>query len=215
MALDGQLAHQQCRDQLLGDYFDGGMDTSSARRLLDLLHAAGSPLDVAFCRASDLPASERHRAAALLGMSLFARRLDCYFNALSSERGTSRDDYFAITVTPELAAGRAISREELLGDGFDLATRSFSLPESELMNAAARGLVYAACTAPYGVVHPERVIDAVLAFLDWLPGEMIPFQWSDDWNYFAPGLEWWGAFYWTVELPARGLIVCIGASTTD
>jgi hypothetical protein len=41
-------------------------------------------------------------------------------------------------------------------------------------------------------------------------------RWTMDWsNYFQPGLEWWGAFFWTVEDTKNGWVTVIGASTTD
>jgi hypothetical protein len=41
-------------------------------------------------------------------------------------------------------------------------------------------------------------------------------RWSTDWsNYFDAGLEWWGAFLWTLVSPDRLRAVWIGASTTD
>jgi hypothetical protein len=41
-------------------------------------------------------------------------------------------------------------------------------------------------------------------------------RWSTDWsNYFNAGLEWWGAFLWTLVSPDRLRAVWVGASTTD
>jgi hypothetical protein len=41
-------------------------------------------------------------------------------------------------------------------------------------------------------------------------------SWSTDWsNYFDSGLEWWGAFYWTVYSPTVSRLVVVGASSTD
>ncbi len=42
------------------------------------------------------------------------------------------------------------------------------------------------------------------------------YMWSTDWsNYFDAGLEWWGAFYWTIRPAGSQLMVVIGASSTD
>jgi hypothetical protein len=41
-------------------------------------------------------------------------------------------------------------------------------------------------------------------------------RWSSDWSdYFTYGLEWWGAFLWTLVREDSELVVWVGASTTD
>ncbi len=41
-------------------------------------------------------------------------------------------------------------------------------------------------------------------------------RWSSDWsNYFDAGLEWRGAFLWTLVSPERARVLWIGASSTD
>ena len=42
------------------------------------------------------------------------------------------------------------------------------------------------------------------------------FSWSNDWsNYFDDGLEYWGAFMWSVRPAGSNYIAVIGASATD
>lgn len=49
---------------------------------------------------------------------------------------------------------------------------------------------------------------------DWSRLEIV--SWSTDWSpYFDAGHEWWGAFLWTVYVPAREWIVVVAASATD
>jgi hypothetical protein len=41
-------------------------------------------------------------------------------------------------------------------------------------------------------------------------------RWSTDWSdYFTYGLDWWGAFLWTLVRQDGGSAVWVGASTTD
>lgn len=41
-------------------------------------------------------------------------------------------------------------------------------------------------------------------------------KWSTDWSdYFAPGKEWWGAFFWTLYSPRFARVSVIAASSTD
>jgi hypothetical protein len=42
------------------------------------------------------------------------------------------------------------------------------------------------------------------------------FSWSTDWSdYFEPGHEWWGAFFWTIRPVSSPSMVVVGASCTD
>jgi len=42
------------------------------------------------------------------------------------------------------------------------------------------------------------------------------YAWSTDWSdYFESGLEWWGAFYWTIRPVRSSRMVVVAASTTD
>lgn len=47
--------------------------------------------------------------------------------------------------------------------------------------------------------------------LDWAGPDLVPL--CPD--YFESGTEWWGAFLWTVQVPARGTVAVVAASSTD
>lgn len=63
----------------------------------------------------------------------------------------------------------------------------------------------------------EQIIaELFYAFHTELSEALLIHSWSTDWsNYFDSGKEWWGAHFWTVQIPGTGEIVVIGASSTD
>jgi len=100
---------------------------------------------------------------------------------------------------------------------FDIA-KARGVEESR--QAFLKNYWYAFSDAPQGpqISEPElsRIFQQVnqLLFGD-LEGWSI-WRWSTDWsNYFDAGLEWWGAFLWTLVSPDRRRVVWLGASTTD
>lgn len=194
-----------------------GVGDQSIGDLLAELDRAGVTIDFALLRPTGNSEFEMHRQAAIASMRLFSARLDCYFEELSKETRKPRSEYLSISIAPESLQGAEISIDEFLGDGFDLTTRKLTKSGDHLMNVERPGLVYAVCCPPHPVVNPESVLLTVLSRLfDWFDGGARIFRWNDAWsNYFDDGKEWWGTFYWTVHLPGKHQIVCVGASTTD
>lgn len=42
------------------------------------------------------------------------------------------------------------------------------------------------------------------------------YTWNTEWsNYFDDGLEWWGAYFWTIFDSVLNTFIVIGASTSD
>ncbi|BCM90667.1 hypothetical protein IAD21_02524 [Abditibacteriota bacterium] len=93
------------------------------------------------------------------------------------------------------------------------------------------GYAYALLDPPYGLnrrtawwrrkqpLLPLEIGTAFLRLCDALFGARETLQiydWPTDCsNYFEPGHEWWGSFFWTVYSPSKNWIVTIIASTTD
>ena len=69
---------------------------------------------------------------------------------------------------------------------------------------------------PYGSTLTEEDFDKMnsVLFSDKMALDIC--RWNTEWsNYFDEGLEWWGAYYWTVYDPKGKYFVVIGASATD
>lgn len=48
------------------------------------------------------------------------------------------------------------------------------------------------------------------------PSSLRIWSWSTDCStYFEPGLDWWGAYLWTLSQPGSQTVTVIGASTSD
>jgi hypothetical protein len=74
--------------------------------------------------------------------------------------------------------------------------------------------------APHGpsIAQPElaELFDEVNRLLFGNLSDWSIRRWSTDWsNYFEAGLEWWGAYFWTLVSSDRRRAVVVGASSTD
>lgn len=103
---------------------------------------------------------------------------------------------------------------------------------SEGMSGAARGIdpsgggqfAYAFSNPPYSLrarpTEVQELFDDITAFivpadqpstiLDWTSGRLPEVS-----DYFALGMQWWGAFLFTIHVPAIGRLTAIAASTSD
>ena len=174
---------------------------------------------------SGQPSAAYHRAAALFTFDVLARRLDAYFENLLQHpdyRGRHRNDFFTIRVNADLLTGRPISPNEFVGPRWDRRQRQ--LTGSHEMT----GYAYAFFDPPYNLYDhgPARgyraaqAADLFCALTDSLfggfPDSLVIYEWSADCsNYFDDGREWWGTFFWTVEVPGSGRLVGVVASSTD
>ncbi len=84
------------------------------------------------------------------------------------------------------------------------------------------GLKTAFFFPPYGLEKPlERsllLFDQLNKYLfdDTTPDHLQIYSWSNQCSgYFDAGLEWWGAFLWTISRPGSDIIALIGASSSD
>lgn len=69
-------------------------------------------------------------------------------------------------------------------------------------------------TFEHNVVLFERLNDRLLG--DVQRDELQIYSWSNQCSgYFDDGLQWWGAFLWTIARPDTTVITLIGASSTD
>ena len=100
------------------------------------------------------------------------------------------------------------------------------------MSGAARGVVageggqfaYAFSNPPYSLrarpTEVQELFDDITALivpadqqntiLDWTSARL-----SEVSDYFVPGMDWWGAFLFTIHVPAIGRLTAIAASTSD
>ena len=181
--------------------------------------------------------------AAIQGMRIFAKRYDDELAANHPGKGVS--GYFHITIDPDVDSGRRtidgeqISFREFLGVrlrrvGHGLPVHVFPRWFSR-SSSGLGGLAYALLDPPYGLQHPgsvgkprspgyadrEKILRAfcaeVLAIDDLQRVSHLRIhRWETNWSsYFRAGLEWWGAFFWTVEDVKNGWVTVIGAATTD
>lgn len=153
------------------------------------------------------------------------------------ENPPKAEDYWRLTVDEKLMQARRIGIEHLLGSGFDLRDKSCSglsgsqsyveVPSYAAFDAdegrdfVVKNLLDAILDPPHGL-HISSA-EAIALAKDVFVGLFGPcfedtevFTWSPHFsNYFESGLEWWGAYLWTVRNVSRRLVIAIGASATD
>lgn len=125
----------------------------------------------------------------------------------------------SLTFDPARAVGTSISEPRFYGRFYDRDTRQLTIMRSGAFGDD-EGYAYAFGSPPYGLDEtPDEVSGLFNAINDELFGERASLEitlWSTDWSsYFKAGLEWWGAYLWTVRSSARPYLLAIGASTTD
>jgi hypothetical protein len=211
-------AVRECLTLHLGDWPAGAPDAERLHQLVLQLYDADVPVEFAFVRRDATTAEpRRHRQAAVEGMRLIARRLDCYFERLALAERSTRATYMTLTIDESRLAGERVDVEQFFGDGFDVVTGELTATGNQLMNVERKGFAYAFCTAPHGVRNADRLLRTTIEeALDRIPPDVAIWQWNDDWsNYFDAGKEWWGTFCWTIEIPRQDRIIFAVASTTD
>lgn len=120
---------------------------------------------------------------------------------------------------PDELIGTRISFAEFWGsddvDPTPLGNRAWSVPNVD-------GFKTAFFLPPYGLQKPQ---DHNIVLFDRLNGslfgnapknDLVVYSWSNQCSgYFDAGLEWWGAFLWTIARPDTTGITLIGASSSD
>jgi len=139
-----------------------------------------------------------------------------------------------VTLTAEPRIAAWISGEEFIGtvsssEGVFLEPGAFLSARAEAMAAqrshsgpVGEGLGFAFADPPY-TLKPRSPVDAAgwwrtigEELFDSFTEKLEIARWTSDWStYFEPGLEWWGAFWWTVYVPAQRQVVVVAASATD
>ena len=178
------------------------------------------------------------KGAALAGMDVFRQRYEKRFYKSNPDKNIN--DYFNIKINGE-PSGEKISLETFLGPFYDFSTGSilpFQDSEQKPLkwlygrgledgDASIYGFVDALLNPPYGLRIEDRDrIKVVHFFLEYflkidiengtLNEPLFIVEWSKDWsNYFDPGKDWWGTFFWTIFLRYTREFVIVGASTTD
>ncbi len=166
---------------------------------------------------SDWHSSDLHSRATFAGFELLKPQLEPY----------------QLTLEPKLMSSATVSVETFLGvlragkEDFDspsgyLSAKIAALSKNgSFSHPITDGYLYAFCEPPYSLQlapnEAQRIFDTINAHLfGGFTDDLEIRRWSDNWsNFFEAGLEWWGAFWWTVHNHTKNQIVVLTASATD
>jgi hypothetical protein len=186
--------------------------------LLSRYEASGGVLDFILLEVKvDGPPEKVHRAAALEGMSAIDRRLEQWAISQSSKEFPI-SSFFRLRWEEASLTGHPVTFSEFWGtddaEPKPIGDGAWSIPGVD-------GYKTAYFQPPYGLrgEADEKVqlfADINSYLLGNAPERAEIFSWSTNWsNYFDAGLEWWGAFFWTIRPAGSRQLVVIGASSTD
>ena len=184
--------------------------------LLVAFDAAGGVLDYVLLESDSFEGGESlHREAAILGMSAIEDRIRERFRQ-DSEPGRTFQNQFHLESDPTRAVGRRVEFSEFWGTDDvrwkPLGRHIWKVPD-------ANGYKTAFFLPPHGLDgdRVEGLFDGInRVVLGDAPTKCEIYSWSTDWsNYFDDGLEWWGAFYWTVHQRGSRRVTVIAGSVTD
>ena len=168
--------------------------------LLNRVHAeVGVVVDYILLRpeAGQQSVEDVHRAAALAGMRIRREREAAWHRAAASRMATPPERIPRMAID----ADQATAAPELPARFLEDYWYAFSSPPYPLRCAgeSAEGLFRRVNELLFGNLADSSIR-----------------RWSTDWSdYFTYGLEWWGAFLWTLVRQDGELVVWVGASTTD
>lgn len=137
-----------------------------------------------------------------------------------------------------------LSFGEFLGEGYDLELGDMSLhqySQGGISTSVFSGFAHALLDPPYSIGIPvegefgseryassqkrgqkaflSRYLARVCGIIDLRPSpDTRFFQWPANWaDYFAPGMEWWGSFCWSIHTPTPEghKVITLYASATD
>jgi hypothetical protein len=158
-----------------------------------------------------------HRLAALAGMAAIDRRLEQWAAEKSSPEFPA-DRFFRVWWDEAKLTGQCVTLSTFWGtddvEPKELGARAWSIPTVD-------GYKTAFFHPPHGLGGTNEERAALFAninrrVLGTAPESAEIFSWATDWsNYFDAGLEWWGAFFWTVRASGSSRFVAIGVSATD
>lgn len=167
--------------------------------LLDRLRDVGVVVDYILLRPSHdgAPVEDVHRDAALLGMRIQDEREAAWQRSTAARSGIPADKIPRMAI----AAGRAAAAVEPAARFLEDYWYAFSDPPYPLR-----------CGGESAAELFRRVNGLLFGDLSvWSIR-----RWSTDWSdYFTYGLDWWGAFLWTLVRDDRQQAIWLGASTTD
>jgi len=166
---------------------------------------------------TDLSGELLHRRAAVLGMAAIDVRIEEQFRSCAPN-GQLSESRFRVLWDETKARGELIPFVEFWGTD-DIEPQPISASASALPERD--GYKPAFFHPPYplgiGLTAAKALFKEInRLLLGEVPDQNEIYAWSTDWsNYFDDGLEWWGAFYWTIRPPGSQRLVVIGASATD
>jgi hypothetical protein len=163
-------------------------------------------------------------------MEELARQWEAHFDGVSRERNVPRHRFQSMRVDPERPVATPIPLRAFLGRAYDgdagrIVSQWTQRAGREIKEGAdeftTEGYAEAFSDPPYSMRLALTEIKVLFEeinseLLGGLRDALEVWQWSTDWSsYFQQGLEWWGAYLWTVAAPDRPWITVIAASTTD
>jgi hypothetical protein len=185
--------------------------SDSLAAALERYASLGGILEYVVFEPASAVSTETHREAAVLGMDAIHRR-PCYFDL----------NFYSAPGDP-----KAISALDFVGPFYDWQAETLINPwvdgggGARLRHSCICGYADAFLDPPHGLGIALSEASALFRAINrdlfgMLTPELDVRSWPTDWcDFFDAGLEWWGAFYWTIHATRTNLLVVIGASTTD
>jgi hypothetical protein len=164
---------------------------------------------------------ESHKQAALEAMRIIAKRWDDYaFDQIKNDSYCSkfeRKDFPTINIYDNKIQGKPYSKDQFFARPKD----SYYIDKPKVKSRCWSRDQYSSYA--YSFLEPPYRNPCLLKDWEELNNILFPnkdnltiYSWNTEWsNYFKAGLEWWGAYYWTVYDNELNTFVVIGASTTD
>ena len=165
---------------------------------------------------SELPSQQIHREAAIAGMIAIDRRLEQWAVSHATPKFPP-DKFFRLQWDESSMKGETVPFSKFWGTD-DMEPKpinggAWSIPIID-------GYKTAFFHPPYGLqetsANQKALFEGINKFVLGPIERCEIVSWSNNWsNYFDAGLEWWGAFYWTIRHTGTGRLAVIGASSTD
>ena len=172
-------------------------------------------------RESDVPLGDEksHQHAANLGLRFVQKKWDdcCTIN-ITDDEFSHINNHRAGIPTDYLPNGQPISVDEFIGprnsrsDGFQQRSQN-----GFYYGSVSSGFAFALMEPPHGIKNPrECFLEFKRVVFSDFPDEMTVYAWETDGpSYFDAGREFWGTFFWTVQVSSKDPIMAIFGSTTD
>lgn len=182
----------------------------------------GSVLDYVILEGNDsYLGEESHKQAAIEAMKVIAKRWDDYaFDSIKNDPYCSkfeRKDFPIININEDKIHGTLYSSEQFFAKPVD--SYYIDKPKRKSRSWSAEqysSYAYSFLEPPYGNALLLKDWEDLNNILFQNKDKLIIYNWNTEWtNYFESGLEWWGAYYWTVYDNKLSTFVVIGASSTD